>query len=384
VRVVFLIRSLQPGGAERQLVALARNLNPDKFSTTIVTYYEGEGLANELRGLPSVRVVCAGKRGRWDIVGFFWRLWKIVRVLRPHVIHGYMYGANEVALLLAWSARAKIVWGVRLSGLDMQYYDWTTRLLFKTGAWLSPHVDAIIANSEAGRTYHIGLGYPAPRFVVIPNGIDTEIYKRDQAGRERVRSQWSVNRHIVLIGIVARIDPMKDHETFLRAATALVATNSDVQFVLVGPGSDRHVFALKTMTERLGIGRHIIWAGPRKDMSAVYSAIDIVTSSSAFGEGFSNSLAEAMACEAVCVATDVGDARTVVGDTGGLVPPREPQALAMAWQKVIYERPDQRTERGRRARARIINNFSVAMLAARTEDLLLRVADSTEALAESD
>jgi len=109
-------------------------------------------------------------------------------------------------------------------------------------------------------------------------------------------------------------------------------------------------------------------------MAAVYRAFDVATSSSAFGEGFSNSLAEAMACETVCVASDVGDARVIVGDTGEIIPPRDADALAEGWLKVLQAGPAERAERGRQARRRVVEHFSVSTLAARTSEALLRVA----------
>ncbi len=377
MRVVLLTRSLDSGGAERQLVALARSLNPADFSVTVVTYYAGGALASSLEDCPHVRLVSAGKRGRWDFVGFLWRMWKLVREARPHVIHSYMYGVNELALLLAYGLRARVVWGIRASGLDMTRYAWSVRLLAKTGAFLSARADAIIANSEAGRSYHIGLGYPARRFLVIPNGIDVEIYRRDASGRQRVRAEWGVSEDDVLIGIVARMDPMKDHDTFLRGAGTLASVERRLRFVVVGPGSAQELRRLETLANECRIAEQVIWAGARTDMAAVYSALDIATSSSAFGEGFSNSLAEAMACETVCVATDVGDARTVVGDTGEIVPPRQPAALAAAWHKVLRAAVEGRAERGRAARARIVDSFSTCALADRTGNVLRRVVAGT-------
>ncbi len=378
MRVVFLIRRLGCGGAERQLVALVRNLDQNRFSVTVVTYYSGGELAEALQGLPNVRVVSADKRGRWDLVGFISRLRSLVREVRPQVVHGYMYGANELALLLARAVGARVIWGVRASGLDMRYYDWMTRLLYRTGAWLSSRVDAVIANSEAGRRFHIELGYPAQRFFVIPNGIDTDLYRYDDEARRRVRARWNVSETEVLIGVVARLDPMKDHETFLQAAAVLVGTGMAVRFVIVGAGSQQQRLRVERITTRLNLDAQVVWAGGCQDMPAVYSAIDIVTSSSAFGEGFSNSLAEAMACERVCVSTDVGDARAMLGLCGEIVPPRQPETLAAAWRKVLELSSQGRAARGRQARERVIDNFSVATLATRTSEVLLRIAAGGE------
>jgi glycosyltransferase involved in cell wall biosynthesis len=376
MRVLFLIRALQRGGAERQLVELVRHLDHARFSVTVVTYYAGGELANELRGLPNVQLLSADKSSRWDVVGFALRLWRIARNVRPRVVHGYMPGANELGLLLGRLLGARVIWGVRASGLDLRRYDGATWLLYRTGCWLASRADALIANSEAGRRFYVDRGYPTSRFLVIPNGIDTELYRFSDSERRRLRAQWQIGEGECLVGIVARIDPMKDHETFVRAAAALAATRPAVRFAVVGENGDGGLARLQQLARQLGVMQRIVWAGPRSDMSAVYSALDILTSSSAFGEGFSNSLAEAMACERVCVATDVGDARTVVGSSGEIIPPAQPAALVSAWSRLLDRGPAWRAARGSEARRYIIDNFSVAALAARTAEVLLRVGAS--------
>jgi glycosyltransferase involved in cell wall biosynthesis len=373
MRILFLIRKLERGGAEQQLVTLVRHLDAQRFCVSVVTYYPGGELESELKGLPNVRLCSAGKRGRWDVAGFLLRLWKLVRAARPQVVHGYMYGANELALVFGRAVGARVIWGVRASGLDLERYDRATRALFRTGAWLSPRVDAIIANSEAGRRFHVGLGYPARVFVVIPNGIDSQRFAFSERDRQRVRAEWGIGADEALIGMVARLDPMKDHATFVRAAALLAGTRGAVRFAVIGTGSAAALARLQELAAELRIGARLVWAGSRRDMPAVYSALDLVTSTSAFGEGCSNALAEAMACEKLCVATDVGDARDLIGDTGEIVPPRDPKSLAQAWSTALDVPPEQRAARARRARMRVVEKFSVATLAVRTGEVLTRV-----------
>jgi glycosyltransferase involved in cell wall biosynthesis len=284
-----------------------------------------------------------------------------------------MYGANELALLMGRAIGARVVWGVRASNVDVCQYNWTTRLLFKTGAWLSSRADLIIANSEAGRRYHIGLGYPSQRFIVIPNGIDTSAYHHEGGGRVSVRAEWGMGDTEVLVGIVARLDPMKDHETFIKAASLVADIAPRVRFVIIGADRQNRRVHLETLARDIGVEARIIWAGARSDMTSVYSALDLVTSSSAFGEGFSNSLGEAMACETICVATDVGDARAVIGDTGLVVPVRDAEALARAWFELLKDGSSEMSKRGQHARAHIVNNFGVAALAERTSQAIRSV-----------
>jgi glycosyltransferase involved in cell wall biosynthesis len=374
VRIVFLIRALQGGGAERQLITLIRGLDPARFEITVATFYPGGALCADLEDLPNVRVVSADKRGRWDLLGFFVRLLRILHRAGPEVVHGYMYGANELALVFGRLTGAAVVWGIRASGLEMSHYDMATRMLYRSGAWLSRLSDLIIANSEAGRRFHLGLGYPESKLRVIPNGIDTGRFAYNADERERVRRQWSVKDGEVLIGVVARLDPMKDHATFLRAAALVSAEHPAARFVIVGAGNAHSLRVLQSLAAQLEVSARVLWAGPREDVAGVYSALDVFTCCSAFGEGFPNSLAEAMACERVCAATRVGDAEWILGDCGEIVPPREPDALAGAWSRLLGLSAAERERRGREARQRIVGSFGVSSLVHATSELLTQVA----------
>jgi glycosyltransferase involved in cell wall biosynthesis len=379
VRIVFLIRALQGGGAERQLVTLIRGLDPTRFDVTVVTFYPGGALCADLEDLPNVRVVSADKQGRWDLLGFFVRLLRILHRAGPEVVHGYMYGANELALVFGRLTGAAVVWGIRASGLEMGHYDMATRMLYRSGAWLSRLSDLIIANSEAGRRFHLGIGYPPGKVRVIPNGIDTRRFAYNATERERVRRQWNTKDGEVLIGVVARLDPMKDHATFLRAAALASTEHPATRFVIVGAGDEQSLRILQSLASQLGVSARVLWAGPREDVAAVYSALDVFTCSSAFGEGFPNSLAEAMACERLCVATRVGDAESILGDCGEIVPPREPEALAGAWLRLLALSTADRVRRGQAARQRIVASFSVSSLVHATSELLTQVASRAAA-----
>jgi glycosyltransferase involved in cell wall biosynthesis len=114
----------------------------------------------------------------------------------------------------------------------------------------------------------------------------------------------------------------------------------------------------------------MIWAGPRADLPAVHNALDLLVSSSAFGEGFSNALGEAMACGVPCVATDVGDAREILGDGGIVVPPRAPEALAAGMIVLLDRLSFERASLSAGVRRRISENFSVETLVRRTKAAL--------------
>jgi glycosyltransferase involved in cell wall biosynthesis len=131
-----------------------------------------------------------------------------------------------------------------------------------------------------------------------------------------------------VVGIAARLDPMKGYEVFLRAAALACEAVPELRLVAAGDGPPAYAQALRSLAAELRLGERIVWLGQVANITAFYAAIDVATSSSLFGEGFSNAVAEAMACGVPCVVTDVGDAARVVGPAGTVVPANSPDALA--------------------------------------------------------
>lgn len=368
-RVALFIRSLDIGGAERQLVMLAKGLHARGVDVRVLTFYPGGALRPELEaaGIP---VSDLDKRGRWDVLPFLWRLWRWLRRQRPDVLYSWLPTANTMAAIVGrFAAAPRIVWGVRASNVDAARYDWLHRVEQGLARRLARHADRIVCNSEAGARWHEAMGYPAKPMVVIDNGIDTEHFRFSEAERLRLRREWGVSEEEVLIGLVARLDPMKDHETFLRAAAILVKERNDLRFVCVGDGPDDYRARLHRLATDLDIAAHVVWAGLRSDLPSVYSALDIASSSS-YGEGFSNAIGEAMACGRICVVTDVGDSRRIVGETGYVVPPRDPEGLARGWQEALALAPSRRAQLEQAARRRVETTFSVERMVERTGEVL--------------
>lgn len=358
MKILFLIHSLDRGGAERQLIELVKGLDKAHFSATIATFYDGGPWRGELERMNGVELISLHRKGRWDVFPFLWRLWRALRASTPHIVHGYMEVPNELCLCLGRLVGAKVVWGLRRSRRDLSDYDWAERWSFRLGAWLSRFADLIIVNSWAGKRDYIARGYCGERAVVISNGIDTDRYRPDPDAGYKVRAEWGIGGRELSIGTVGRVHPMKDYPTFLKAASLLARERKDVRFVCVGDGSRTYKHEVQQLGERLGLDKALIWSDPRDDMPAVYSAFDIACSSSAYGEGFSNVVGEAMACSIPCTVTDVGDSSWIVGQTGVVVPPKHPQALADGWKRIMSMSEAERAAMGKAARERIVAKFS--------------------------
>ena len=213
-----------------------------------------------------------------------------------------------------------------------------------------------MVNSEAGRAAHLRLGYRPRRWEVIPNGFDTALFRPDPKSRAAMRRALGIPGKAPLIGMLARFDPMKDHATFLAAAAHLAAERPDIHFLVAGRGVIPENSALAAGPALAG-RLHLL--GERPDAPCLLAALDIATLTSAFGEGFPNVIGEAMACAVPPVATDVGDAKLLIGATGRVVPPRNPVALAAAWDEILALNPGHRAAMGAAARERIVGNYSL-------------------------
>jgi glycosyltransferase involved in cell wall biosynthesis len=379
VKIAFLASDLNCGGAQRQLITLIKGLRAHGRSVLVITYHPGGALENELRhsGVPLHFV---SRKWRWNLVGFLWQMIRLLREERPDILHGYLSVPNICTVFLKpFFPHIRMVWGVRSSNVDLSKYEPLSRLVFWIESRSARFADLVIANSFSGRGYAIAHGFPEHKTVVIHNGIDTAHFQRDPQARRRLRSEWRIADNEKLIGIAGRLDPMKDHKSFLMAASLLAKERTDVRFVCVGDGPPEYQRELIDYCSELGLAKLMLWAGVRHDMPSIYSALDVLTVSSSFGEGFPNVIGEAMACGVPCVATNVGDSAMIIGDLGELVPPEDSHSLKQAIEKLL-ERTATNPFGFGCIRERITNHFSVDKLLAQTESTLLCLARSVRPL----
>jgi glycosyltransferase involved in cell wall biosynthesis len=368
--IFLLVRSLEAGGAERQLTELARGLKSRGHEVTVATFYRRGPLIAELEEV-GVRIVDLRKRGRWDTAGFLWRTYRALREARPDILYSFLGGANIIAAMVAMRRRGtKLVWSIRASDMDLSRYHWLQSATFRFERMIARMPDLIIANSNAGRDYAVRRGFPASKIKVVANGIDVDRFRPDERLRSAQRKQWRIGDDEIAVGVLARLDPMKGHATFLRAAAVAAHQRRDMRFLCIGEGSEET--QLKKLAAELGLERRVLFTG-RTEAASALNALDVAVSSSSFGEGFSNAVAEAMACGLPCIVTDVGDSALVVGQSGTVVPRRDPEALAAALLDVAAGLPSHSAEKMRR---RIVENFSVDTMVDQTLDLLRRTAKS--------
>lgn len=363
VQVLHVITDLDVGGAETMLANLVTARHEAMIEHVVASLIPDGAIVPRLKdsGILVHEFNLRSPLAPFEIL----RLGNLIRRSSPDVIQGWMYHGNLAAsAALALSRRrhkTALVWGLRCSDMDLTHYRAQLRVVVRAGAALSAGPDVVTANSEAGLSWHIKLGYSPRRALVIPNGIDVDRFRPDDETRRSVRQSLSLAHDAFVLAHVARHDPMKDHEGFLAAVSRVPG----VYALLIGAG-----------TEQLPEQPHVFRLGHRNDVPQLLSASDAVVSSST-SEGFSNAIAEGMACGLPAIATDVGDARLILGNTGYVVPPRDPSAFADAIKGLMAEGREQRARRGRAARDRIVEKFSLVAAERRFAELYCELAGRT-------
>lgn len=375
MKVLHIITGLNTGGAEtmlaKLLAALGTGGGPD-----------AEVISLTAPGPIAARIEALGIPVRSPMMpsgpGALFRLYPLARMIRasrPDIVQCWMYHANLMGGIATRLAGAPpVIWGLRQSTLDPARSKRTTIMIARLGARLSRLADVIACVSRSARDVHAAMGYDAARMVVIPNGFDPDTFRPDAAARASVRAEIGIAEETPLVGLIARVDPQKDHATFIRAAAHVVESGAEAHFLLAGDGTDADNAELAGLIAAAGLNGRMHLLGARDDVPRLTAALDIAVSSSAFGEGFSNTLGEALCAGVPVVTTDIGDSARIAGDEGRVVPPGDADALGRAIGELIAAGPEARARLGAAARARMARDYGIEAIARRWTELYARLA----------
>jgi len=368
-KILHIITALDVGGAEAMLQELVLGTDRSRFEPEVITLTAlgttGQRIADAGVSVRDLRM----SPGRLDPRAFG-RLARWIHRARPDVVQTWMYHADLMGGLAARAVcDAPVIWGIRGSFdpvKSKRHMIWTAR----TCAALSARIpQEIVSCSTALAEAHIRLGYDARRIRVIPNGFDTSTYCPSPAARADVRVELGIAPETPLVGHLARWDPQKDHVGFVDAALRVAQRHPEVHILMCGTSVDDRNEAIVAPIRRAGLGERFHLLGRREDIPRVTAALDVLVSSSIYGEGFPNVLGEAMACAVPCVTTDVGDSAMVVGETGMVTSPHDPVGLSSAIVAVLELAPDDRAALGRAARQRVEECFALPRVIDRFESL---------------
>jgi glycosyltransferase involved in cell wall biosynthesis len=381
MRIVHVVTSTNLGGAQVMLQRYLLALGATAAEHLVISLLPDGPIAQSIAATGAPVRNLGLKRGRVTPQAI-WRLRSELRLARPDVVHGWMYHG----CLAGWAGLAGVrsparVWSIHHSLQDMANQKRAPGAALRVLSRLSPRVDLITYCSGAAQAQHEAIGFDGTRAVLIPNGVDTEVFRPDAGARARLSALCGIPEGRLIVGNVARSHPMKSHETTVRAIAHLLEWGHDIHAVIIGEGHRGGPAAL--LARSLGIAHRVSALDARDDVAALVPGFDVFLLSSAWGEACPLAVAEAMAAEVVCVVTNVGDCAMLVGDTGIVVPPNDPVAQAHAVAGLIEAGSGRRAEIGRRARERVAALFSMTRYVDRYEEAYAQARETRRSCTSS-
>ncbi len=380
VRVVHIIIGLNRGGAERMLERGVRysTTHRSRINHTVVSMTDLGSIGASLRE-SGIEVVELGMRSAASAFSGGYALFKLLVKARPHVVQTWMVHADVMGGVIARLAGVKVVvWGVRTTDFSLER--WRTRALFKLQALLSYIIpDQVVCVAQASATAAVDAGFSKKSLSVLPNGFAVEQLLAFQGQGASMRSSLGISKDELLVGCVGRFHQAKDPLNFVKAARLLLNEFPRVRFLMCGRGmtwaNPELANALGNLRER----KHFILMEETEFPATVIDALDIFVLPSR-SEGFPNVLGEAMAMGLPSVATDVGDARYILGNNEYVVEPRDHNKLAAAIRRLILMPLDDRRAIGLENQARLNQFFSLHVWADRQERLYFDLCRQNGAL----
>ena len=364
MRLVYIITNLATGGAETMLFKLSKQLGRSRFSPTVISLMGLGEIGPRIQAL-GIQVYTLGMSPKMPNPLKVLRLTSLLRQLQPDIVHTWMYHADLIGGLAARLAGCKhVIWGIRHSNLSKTENKRSTLWIVKACAVLSGYLPAqILSCSVRAKDIHAAVGYAAHKLHVIPNGFELDRFAPDAAAHASVRAELGLAPEIPLVGLIGRFNSQKNHFGFVEAAALLHVQRPDVHFVLAGTGVDANNAEIATAIAAKGLETHMHLLGRRDDVPRLMAALDVLASTSSYGEAFPNVIGEAMACGVPCVVTDVGDSAEIVGDNGCVVPARDMAGLARGLVEMLHLPPKAKVTLGARARARVAANYEIGHVA---------------------
>jgi glycosyltransferase involved in cell wall biosynthesis len=360
-RILFVVSDLFRGGAEVMLQELVRRLPPRDYSVHVLSLGSEGDIGPSLRDA-GASVTSLGMRGPSDVPRAAMQASRVIAATRPDIVQGWMYHGNTAAALLAgWRSHVPVFWSIHYTLDDLSRDPRLTAALIRNGHRLARwgRVSRIIYCSKRSAEQHAALGYPPHLATIIPNAVDTTIFRPATPDERAIaRSSLGIRETERTIGMFAHYRAMKDHPTVLAALSCLPAT-LEARLILAGRGVEPANTDLMSRIDALGVRERVILLGERSDIRSLLHAMDVQCLSSAWGEAFPVAIAEAMATGIPCVVTAVGDCAELVGNTGRVVPAGDPRALASAIQALLELPSGERQAVGAAARERVVTEFDM-------------------------
>jgi glycosyltransferase involved in cell wall biosynthesis len=369
MKIIFIISGLLTGGAEIMLFNIVSRINREEFNPIVVSLTTQGILGERIQELGIPVFALNMGVGNFNFIKSILKLIEIIKSEKPNIVHTWMYHADFIGGVIAYYCGIKtICWCIHHSNLNEKLNKLSIIILSKLCARISSIIPKkILTCSNAAKKMHISLGYDASKFVVVPNGVDIEKFKPDSAAHEIICRELNIDENSVLIGLIGRMDPLKNHEGFFEAAKYIHDHNPQAVFILAGKDVTEKNEVIERSLSKYNLRNVTHLLGLRSDISRIISGLDILVSSS-MGEAFPNVIVEAMSCGVPCAVTNVGDSAFIVGNYGYVVNSGDMVGLANSIMRFLDLTISQRKEIGIQCRKRIVEEFEMGEIVRKYEN----------------
>lgn len=371
IRVLHMVKWFYAGGAERIVSSLLAHSDHSRFEHRVVSLsnqQERLGAIEHTLQIPYKSFEFADNR--FD-VGTWWQCFRFVRDARPHLLKGWLAPGNIAAAIIGAALRKPVIWGMHnMHGNPPFPKD--VKIERRLAGFLPRK---ILCCSQRVYDGCVRVGYKKHLLHMIENGTDTSQFCYRAEGRRKVREELGIEAGSILIGMAAECVPVKRHQHFLIAARLLLESYPSVQFLLCGKNTSPDNIELRNYVKFLGLEGKVHLLGIRDDMPDIYSALDIHTLDSR-RESFGLATTEALSCETLCVATDVGVMREALEGVGVVYPVcDEPIPLVEAWKQMLSLPEAEKQRRRQKGRKRIAERYSIRTAAKAYDDVYWQVTN---------
>lgn len=368
IRILHLIEDLGSGGAERLLYVNLSRLNRAYFDSRVCHLYDRALYWRQPILDLGYPVTSLGMTSLYDGGSGLWGLWRLLQQEPVDVIHTHLYGANLIGRVAARFRKVPIISSLHnpdyesavlqdnpaLSPAKLGLLRWLDRAACRLSR---PEFVAVSEYVRQSAIQHLGI--PAEKTRVIYNAVDVSYFQRTDESDVRLRAELGISPQDPVLLCVARLDPQKGLRYLIEALPMLVENFPRLQALFVGGGPPLRREALQKLADDLGVGANVQLLGVQPDVKAYLSAADVFVLPSLY-EGLGIVLVEAMAMGCACVASNVGAIPEVVADgqSGFLVQPRNPIALAAAISRLLEDQ-GLRGRMGMEGRRIVLERFNV-------------------------
>ncbi len=364
IKVLHIITSLTAGGAQASLLKTVQNTKDKNILYGVISLKKNGIYSEEFRQSLDFYFECPIRISPKIIYDLFF-LYRKITLFSPNIIKTWLYKSDMIVTILYFfmKKKPKLIWNIRCSDMGGRYDRGLNFIFIKVLSYLSKTPHMILYNSQAGINSHLKRGYSDQKTCLVKNGIDTNIFKPDKYNNKKFKKNLGIPENKLLIGIVARYDPIKGHSDFLKG----ISIFNNCHALIVGDGVTKSR-ELKLALNKLKLKEKVTLMEQQKNIGSIISCLDILVSTS-YSEGFPTVIAEAMSCQTIVIATNVGDTKEILGEYNFLINPGDPQQLSERIKNISKMKNEIKLSLEKKLRKKIIDNYSLDKMIDKYENI---------------